>query len=152
MQPHGLAFDSKGRLFVADRSNNRIQILDAETYKTLDTWYQFSRLSGIFIDKNDMIYGADSESGSVNPPHGAWKRGIRIGTAKDGKVTAFIPDPSQRGRDLRDGGRQGGHEEGRRLAWRRPARSRPKASWWMPPATSTAPRSDRGRSRSTVKK
>ena len=50
MQPHGLAFDSKGRLFVADRSNNRIQILDAETYKTLDTWYQFSRLSGIFID------------------------------------------------------------------------------------------------------
>lgn len=94
MQPHGLAFDSKGRLFVADRSNNRIQILDAETYKTLDTWYQFSRLSGIFIDKNDMIYGADSESGSVNPPHGAWKRGIRIGSAKDGKVIAFIPDPT----------------------------------------------------------
>ena len=79
MQPHGLAFDSRGRLFVADRSNNRIQILDAETYKTLDTWYQFSRLSGIFIDKNDMIYGADSESGSVNPPHGAWTRGMRIG-------------------------------------------------------------------------
>ena len=94
MQPHGLAFDSKGRLFVADRSNNRIQILDAETYKTLDTWYQFSRLSGIFIDKNDMLYGADSESGSVNPPHGAWKRGIRIGSAKDGKVIAFIPDPT----------------------------------------------------------
>ena len=22
-----------------------------------------------------------------------WKRGIRIGSAKDGKVTAFIPDP-----------------------------------------------------------
>lgn len=94
MQPHGLAFDSKGRLFVADRSNNRIQILDAETYKTLDTWYQFSRLSGIFIDKNDMIYGADSESGSVNPPHGAWKRGIRVGSARDGKVIAFIPDPT----------------------------------------------------------
>jgi len=97
MQPHGLAFDSRGRLFVADRSNNRIQILDAESYKTLDTWYQFSRLSGIFIDKNDMIYGADSESGSVNPPHGAWKRGIRIGSAKDGKVVAFIPDPTSVG-------------------------------------------------------
>lgn len=97
MQPHGLAFDSRGRLFVADRSNNRIQILDAETYKTLDTWHQFSRLSGIFIDKNDMLYGADSESGSVNPPHGAWMRGMRIGSAKDGKVTAFIPDPSSVG-------------------------------------------------------
>ena len=92
-QPHGLAFDSRGRLFVADRSNNRIQILDAESYKTLDTWYQFSRLSGIFI-KDDIIYGADSESGSVSPPHYQWKRGIRIGSARDGKVTAFIPDPS----------------------------------------------------------
>jgi sugar lactone lactonase YvrE len=96
-QPHGLAFDSKGRLFVADRSNNRIQILDGESYKTLDTWYQFSRLSGIFIDRNDMLYGADSESGSVNPPHYMWKRGIRIGSARDGKVTAFIPDPSHQG-------------------------------------------------------
>ncbi len=100
MQPHGLAFDSKGRLFVADRSNNRIQILDAETYKTLDTWYQFSRLSGIFIDKNDVLYGADSESGSVNPPHGAWRRGMRVGSAKDGKVTAFIPDPTSVGETL----------------------------------------------------
>jgi sugar lactone lactonase YvrE len=94
MQPHGLAFDSKGRLFVADRSNNRILILDGESYKTLDVWYQFSRLSGIFIDPNDMLYGADSESGSVNPPHGAWKRGMRIGSARDGKVQYFIPDPS----------------------------------------------------------
>jgi DNA-binding beta-propeller fold protein YncE len=96
-QPHGLAFDSKGRLFVADRSNNRVQILDPESYKTLDTWYQFSRLSGIFITRDDMIYGADSESGSVNPPHGAWKRGIRVGSARDGKVIAFIPDPSGEG-------------------------------------------------------
>jgi DNA-binding beta-propeller fold protein YncE len=96
-QPHGLAFDSKGRLFVADRSNNRIQILDANTFKTLDTWYQFSRLSGIYIDRNDVLYGADSESGSVNPAHGAWKRGTRIGSARDGKVTALIPDPSGEG-------------------------------------------------------
>jgi len=97
-QPHGLAFDSKGRLFVADRSNNRIQILDGDTYKTLATWYQFSRLSGIFIDtQSDALYGADSESGSVNPPHYPWKRGIRIGSARDGKVTAFIPDPSHEG-------------------------------------------------------
>jgi sugar lactone lactonase YvrE len=95
-QPHSLAFDSKGRLFVADRANNRIQILDAATFKTLDTWYQFSRLSGIFI-KDDIIYGADSESGSVSPPHYAWKRGIRIGSARDGKITGFIPDPSHNG-------------------------------------------------------
>ena len=49
--PCAIAFDSQGRLFAADRPTNRIQILHAETYQTLDTWYQFSRLSGITIDK-----------------------------------------------------------------------------------------------------
>ena len=43
------------------------------------------------------MYGADSESGSVNPSHGGWRRGIRIGRAKDGKVRGFIPDPSGEG-------------------------------------------------------
>ena len=93
-QPHALAMDSKGRLFVADRSNNRIQIFDQD-FNFIDEWSQFSRPSGIFIDtRTDTIYVADSESGSVNPAHGAWKRGIRIGSIKDGKVVAFIPDPT----------------------------------------------------------
>ena len=92
-QPHALAMDSKGRLFVGDRGNNRILIYDQDL-KLLDTWYQFSRPSGIFIDKYDNIYVADSESGSVNPAHGEWTRGIRIGSAKTGEVTAFIPDPA----------------------------------------------------------
>jgi sugar lactone lactonase YvrE len=92
-QPHALAMDSKGRLFVGDRGNNRIKIFDQDG-KLLDTWYQFSRPSGIFIDAQDNMYVADSESGSVNPAHGAWKRGIRIGSAKDGSVKYFIPDPA----------------------------------------------------------
>jgi streptogramin lyase len=91
-QPHALAMDSKGRLFVADRGNNRLLIYD-QNLKLLDTWYQFSRISGLFIDKNDVLYAADSESETVNPAHSDWKRGIRIGSLKDGKVTAFIPDP-----------------------------------------------------------
>jgi streptogramin lyase len=92
-QPHALAMDSRGRIFVGDRSNNRIQILD-QTGKLLDTWYQFSRPSGIYIDANDVIYVADSESGSVgNGRPRTWKRGIRVGSARTGEVTAFIPDP-----------------------------------------------------------
>ena len=91
-QPHALAMDSRGRLFVGDRGNNRIKILD-QNGKLLDTWYQFSRPSGIYIDKQDRLYVADSESGSVEKEHAAWKRGIRVGSAKDGKVSAFIPDP-----------------------------------------------------------
>ena len=92
-QPHALAMDSKGRLFVGDRSYNRIKIFD-QTGKLLNTWYQFSRPSGVWIDAKDNIYVADSESGSVNPAHWEWKRGIRVGKVSDGKVTAFIPDPA----------------------------------------------------------
>jgi len=90
-QPHGLAFDAKGRLFVADRSNNRIQIVDRKgTF--LAEWKQFSRPSGIFIDKKGMIYVADSESGTIEPSRTDWPRGIRIGSVADGKVIALIPD------------------------------------------------------------
>lgn len=91
--PHALAFDSQGRLFVADRGNNRIQIFD-QNGKFIDQWTQFSRPSGLFIDRNDVIYVGDSESGSVAKDHAAWKRGIRIGSARDGSVAAFIPDPN----------------------------------------------------------
>jgi streptogramin lyase len=92
-QPHALAFDSKGRLFVGDRSNNRIQILDQQG-RFIEEWKQFSRPSGIYIDRNDVIYVADSESGSVgNGRSRTEKRGIRVGSIKDGKVIAFIPDP-----------------------------------------------------------
>jgi DNA-binding beta-propeller fold protein YncE len=91
-QPHALAMDSRGRLFVGDRSNNRIKILDQEG-NLLEEWLQFSRPSGIYIDKQDIIYVADSESGSVSRNRTDWKRGIRIGRARDGVVTAFIPDP-----------------------------------------------------------
>jgi DNA-binding beta-propeller fold protein YncE len=86
--PHALAFDSKGRLFVADRGNHRIQIFDQEG-KLLDTWEQFSRISGLFIDRNDTLYAIDSESSPTRHP--GWKTGVRIGSVKEDKVTAFIP-------------------------------------------------------------
>jgi len=91
--PHALAMDSKGRLFVADRWNNRISIFD-QNGKFLDAWSQFGRPSGVFIDKHDMIYVADSESRAPEGygHHPGWKRGIRIGNARTGQVTGFIPD------------------------------------------------------------
>ena len=92
-EPHTIAIDSRGRLFVGDRENNRILIFDQDG-KYLDEWRQFGRPSGIFITANDTIYVADSESG---PDTGARelpgiKKGIRIGSARDGSVTAFIED------------------------------------------------------------
>lgn len=97
-QPHALAMDSQGRLFVGDRGNDRLQIFSANG-TLLDTWFQFSRASGIFIDVNDVIYVADSESGSIEPSRTAWLRGIRIGSARTGVVTAFIPDPAKDSRN-----------------------------------------------------
>jgi DNA-binding beta-propeller fold protein YncE len=92
--PHTLAMDSKGRLFVGDRTNNRIQIFDQDG-KFLASWTQFSRPSGIYIDSHDVLYVSDSESrnGEGYGHHPGWKRGVRVGSAKDGTVTAFIPDP-----------------------------------------------------------
>jgi sugar lactone lactonase YvrE len=88
--PHALAMDSHGRLFVGDRGNSRIQIFTQDG-EHLATWTQFGRPSGLFIDDNDVLYSADSESNATR--NTGWKRGIRIGSAKDGFVTAFIPDP-----------------------------------------------------------
>jgi sugar lactone lactonase YvrE len=90
IDPHALAMDSAGRLFVGDRGNSRIQIFDQEG-KHLATWTQFGRPSGLFIDANDILYSADSESNARR--NQGYKRGIRIGSAVDGFVDAFIPDP-----------------------------------------------------------
>jgi len=88
---HSLAMDSRGRIFVADRGNSRIQIFDQDG-KFLDQWKQFGRPSGIYISKNDTLYSVDSQSDEKTNP--GVKRGIRIGSAKDGSVKAFIPDTS----------------------------------------------------------
>ncbi len=87
--PHALAMDSQGRLFVGDRGNNRIQILDQEG-NFIEEWLQFGRPSGVFITPDDTIFVADSESTSTaNPGFG---RGIRIGSAVDGAVHYYLPD------------------------------------------------------------
>jgi DNA-binding beta-propeller fold protein YncE len=92
-EPHTIAIDSQGRLFVGDRENNRIQIFDQDG-RFLAAWRQFGRPSGIAISADDTIYVTDSESG---PDTGAGElpgiaKGIRIGSARTGEVTAFIED------------------------------------------------------------
>jgi sugar lactone lactonase YvrE len=97
--PHGLAMDSQGRLFVADRGNNRIQILD-QNGNLLAIWTQFGKPSGVFIDGNDVLYVADGLSNGERPgwrSNYGWEKGIRIGDAKAGWVTAFIPNRSDEG-------------------------------------------------------
>ena len=92
--PHVLAMDSSGRLFVGDRGNNRIQIFDQDgTF--IDEWSQFGRPSGLYIDGNDTLYLADHQSNETTNP--GFRKGITIGSAKNGKVTTFILDPDPGG-------------------------------------------------------
>ena len=86
--PHGLEFDSQGRLYVADRGNHRIQVFDQEG-ELLEIYAQYSRVSGLFITDDDTLYAIDSESVASN--HYGWMNGVRIGPAGEDRVTGFIP-------------------------------------------------------------
>jgi sugar lactone lactonase YvrE len=77
--PHAIAIDSRGRLYVADRGNRRIQIFDQDG-KFLDQWTQFGRPSGLLITRDDTLYVADVED----------KKGIAFGSVRDGVVRGVI--------------------------------------------------------------
>jgi DNA-binding beta-propeller fold protein YncE len=85
---HGIAVDSVGRIFVADRGNSRIQIFDGDG-GFIAQWKQFGRPSGIYIDASDTLYVVDHQSDAKRNP--GMRRGLRIGSAKDGVVHTHIP-------------------------------------------------------------
>ena len=88
---HAIAMDTRGRIFVGDRSNNRIQIFDQEG-EFIAQWTQYGRPSGLFFDDHDNIFVADSESDDVQNP--GWEMGIRIGHAVSGWVDYFVLLPT----------------------------------------------------------
>jgi DNA-binding beta-propeller fold protein YncE len=76
--PHSIAMDAKGRIYVADRSNNRIQIFDQEgTF--LDQWTNFGTPWGLAV-KGDELYVVD----------GTDKNCLLIASTKDGTVLEKI--------------------------------------------------------------
>ena len=86
--PHAMEFDSKGRLWVADRGNHRIEIFDQEG-NYLESRYTYGRISGLFITADDEVYAIDSESSPLNHP--MWRNGVRIGHIDSDHTTAMIP-------------------------------------------------------------
>ncbi len=86
--PHALEFDSRGRLWIADRGNHRLEIYDQDG-NYLESRYAHGRISGLFITDDDMVYSIDSESGPTN--HVGWRNGVRVSNLDDDMIVAFIP-------------------------------------------------------------
>ena len=91
--PHAMVFDGKGRLWVADRGNHRLEIFDQEG-KYLESRYAYGRISGLFI-KDGTVYAIDSESGPFN--HVGWRNGVRIGPLDEDRITGVHPALRARG-------------------------------------------------------
>jgi len=91
-EPHDIFVGgSQGRVYVADRKNRRVQVFDQDG-NFIAAWGQFGQPSSVFVGKDDTIY-----VGVSFPDPAAKKgelRGIMIGSAKDGSLKAFIPDPA----------------------------------------------------------
>jgi len=87
--PHALDIDSRNRLIVGDRGNNRLQIFDLSG-NYMGEFKTFSRPSGIYITDDDTIYVADSESEFDEVRNPGWTAGIRVGSLLDGIVDYFI--------------------------------------------------------------
>ena len=84
-EPHCLAFDSRGRLFVGDRVNERIQVFD-QNGRYLAEWTGIMA-SGMDITEDDVIYVADYQL----------RLGIVIANASDFTEIGFIENAMPEG-------------------------------------------------------
>ena len=79
--PHTIVIDSRGRVLVGDRSNNRIQIFDQDgTF--IDQWSEFGTPSGMYVTPDDTLYVVDYNV----------RKGVFVGSAKDGSVRYKLDD------------------------------------------------------------
>ncbi|MEX0712237.1 MAG: 6-bladed beta-propeller, partial [Pirellulales bacterium] len=53
--PHGIAVDSQGRVYVADRENSRLQIFSGEG-RFLSEWTDLARPMQVCIDRDDNVW------------------------------------------------------------------------------------------------
>jgi NHL repeat-containing protein len=89
--PHDIAIGgSEDHVYIADRQNRRIQVFDQDG-NFLAAWPQFGEVNSVFVSKDDTIY-AGTGFADPNATKGEI-RGILVGSAKDGSLRAFIPDP-----------------------------------------------------------
>jgi len=98
--PHDIALGgSLQRIYVADRRNSRIQVFDQDG-NFITAWSQFGQPSSVFVGPDDKIYAGVALRDEATKRNATSKvqpgevRGIVVGNAIDGKLLAFIPDPT----------------------------------------------------------
>ena len=84
--PHGLAMDKEGRLYVADRATRRSKCSTRDG-KLLNVWPCLARPSGVFVDKNDILYVADLTSSPKNNP--GFNPGIRMANVSTARCSVI---------------------------------------------------------------
>ena len=78
-------------MYVADRRNRRVQVFDQDG-RFVAAWTQFGQPSSVFVGSDDTIYvGASFQDDTRKKGE---LRGIVVGHAITGALTAFIPDPA----------------------------------------------------------
>lgn len=77
-EPHSIAIDSNGRLYVGDRRNKRVQVFD-QTGKFLQQWTNLGTPWGVYV-KGDRLYVVDGTEANC----------LYIASTKDGKVLEKI--------------------------------------------------------------
>ena len=73
-EPHSIAIDSRGRLYVGDRRNKRVQVFD-QSGKFLQQWNHLGTPWGVFV-KGDLLYVVDGTEANC----------LYIMNMKDGKI------------------------------------------------------------------
>jgi peptidylamidoglycolate lyase len=68
--PHGIAVDAAGKVYVADRENDRIQVFTPDG-KFLRQWKSpaFGRPYGVRVGSDGLLYIADGGEQPTAPPH-----------------------------------------------------------------------------------
>jgi len=100
-EPNAVVEGANGDLFVSDghvphKGSARI-VKFTKDGKFIKQWGGLGSPSGIFIDANDVMYVSDSQAEWTDPKadryNPGFAHGVHVGSARDGRVTAFIPMP-----------------------------------------------------------
>ena len=91
-EPHDIFIGgSRGWVYVADRRNRRVQVFDQDG-RFIAAWTQFGQPSAVFVGSDDAIYVGSSFQDETRKK--GELRGIVVGNAITGALSAFIPDPT----------------------------------------------------------